>query len=74
MGSFNNYLDIILLFFDHLSTFAWTLFILNVDKKGQFWTTYPSHLVHLVFERPPTIEAEARRGLEEGIHEHVWNL
>ena len=27
-------------------------FPLNLDKKKHFWTTYPPHLVHVVFERP----------------------
>ena len=39
-GSFNIYMVIFFLFFDHLLTFEWTLFIINVDKKGHFWTTY----------------------------------
>ena len=30
----------------------WTFFTLNVDKKRHFLTTYPPHLVHVVFERP----------------------
>ena len=73
-GAFNDYVVTILSFFDHLPTSEWTLNPHNVGNNWHFLTTYPSHLVHLVFERPPTIEAEARRGLEEGIHEHVWNL
>ena len=42
----------ILPFFDHLSTSTWTFFTLNVDKNGDFWTTYPPHLVDVVIERP----------------------
>ena len=30
--SFNNYVDIILPFFDHLPTSTWTFFTLNVEK------------------------------------------
>ena len=50
--SFNNYVDMILPFFDHLPTSTWTFFTLNVDKNGDFCTTYPPHLVHVVIERP----------------------
>ena len=49
--SFNNYVDIISHFVDHLSIFTWTFFTLNVDKKKHFLTTYPPHLVQVVFER-----------------------
>ena len=51
-GSFTNYVDKILTIFDYLPTSTWTFFTLNVDKKKHFLTTYPSHLVHVVFERP----------------------
>ena len=54
-GSFNNYVDMILPFFDHLPTSTWTFFTLNVDQSWHFLTTYPPHLVHVVFERPPKI-------------------
>ena len=50
-GPFKNYVDI-LTFFDYLPTSTWTFFTLNVDKKKHFLTTYPPHLVHVVFERP----------------------
>ena len=36
----------------YLPTSTWTFFTLNVDKKKHFLTTYPPHLVHVVFERP----------------------
>ena len=56
-GPFNNYVDKILTLFDYLPTYlptsTWTFFTLNVDKKKHFLTTYPPHLVHVVFERPP---------------------
>ena len=35
-----------------LPTSTWTFFTLNVDVNGDFWTTYPPHLVHVVIERP----------------------
>ena len=34
--SFNNYVDKIVSFFDHLPTSTWTFFTLNVDKNGYF--------------------------------------
>ena len=49
-GSFNNYVDIILPFFDPLPTSTWTFFTLNVDQNWHFSTNYPPHLVHVVFE------------------------
>ena len=45
-GSFNNYVDIILPFFDYLPTY------LQEDTNWYFLTTYPPHLIHVVFERP----------------------
>ena len=48
LGSFNNYVDIIFVFFDHLSTSMWIFFTQNVNKNP----IYPPHLVHVVFERP----------------------
>ena len=51
-GSFNNYVDMILSFFDHLPTPTWTFITLNVDQNWHFLTTYPPHLVHVVFQRP----------------------
>ena len=33
----------------YLPTSTWTFFTLNVDKKKHFLTTYPPHLVHVVF-------------------------
>ena len=52
-GTFIDYEDTILLFFDHLPTSAWTFLALNVDKNRVFWITYPPLLVHLVIEGPP---------------------
>ena len=49
-GPFKNYVDKILTIFDYLPTSTWTFFTLNVDKKKHFLTTYPPHLVHVVFE------------------------
>ena len=37
----------------YLPTSTCTFFTLNVDKKKHFLTTYPPHLVHVVFEGPP---------------------
>ena len=51
-GPFKSYVDKILTIFDYLPTSTWTFFTLNVDKKKHFLTTYPPHLVHVVFERP----------------------
>ena len=50
--SFNNYVDNILLFFDHLPTSKWILFNLNLDKNINFFTTFLPHFVQVVFERP----------------------
>ena len=44
-------MDQILTIFDYLPTSTWTFFTLNVDKKKHFLTTYPPHLVQVVFER-----------------------
>ena len=51
-GPFKNYMDKILTIFDYLPTSTWIFFTLNVDKKKHFLTTYPPHLVHVVFEWP----------------------
>ena len=48
-GSFNNYVDTILPFFEYLSRRV-LLFTLNLDKNKHFLTIYPPHLVHVVFE------------------------
>ena len=48
-------MDIILPFFDHLPTSTWTFFTLNWVQNWNFLTTYPPHLVHLVFEWPQHI-------------------
>ena len=43
----------ILPFIAHLSTYFYVdIFNLKVDKNGLFWTTYPPHLIQVVFERP----------------------
>ena len=52
-GSFNNYVDMILPFFAHLPTSTWTFFTLNVDQNWHFLSTYPPHLVHVIFEKNP---------------------
>ena len=49
-GSFKNHVDIILLFFDHPPTSVDIFYVLNLDKKGNFLTTYPPSVVHVVFE------------------------
>ena len=51
-GPFINYVDKILTIFDYLLTSTRTFFTLNMDKKKPFLTTYPPHLVHVVFEQP----------------------
>ena len=47
-GAFNNHVDIIFLFFDHPPTSVDIFYALNVDKNGNFWTTYPPPLVHVM--------------------------
>ena len=60
-GAFNNYVDIILPFFDDLPTWTWTVFTQRVYKISIFGTTYPTHLVHVVIERPSyAIESRSR--------------
>ena len=44
-GSFNNYVDMIWLFFDHLPTSMWTFFTLNMDQNWHFLTTQSPHFV-----------------------------
>ena len=51
-GSFNNYVDKFSLFITTYLPLRGHFFTLNVDKNGHFWTTYPPHLVDVVFERP----------------------
>ena len=51
-GSFNNHVDIILLFFDHPPTSVDSFYVVNMDKNDNYWTTYPPPLVHVVFECP----------------------
>ena len=55
----------ILPFFDHLPTSTWTFFTLNVDQNWHFLTTYPPHLVHVAFERPPTSHEKKRKKEEK---------
>ena len=51
-GSFTNYVDKVLAFFDHLPPSVDIFYLMNVDKKQHFWTTYPPFLVNVVCERP----------------------
>ena len=51
LGTFNDYVDTILSFFDHLLTSTWTLLTLGVDKNKHFWTTYPPLPFLVVIER-----------------------
>ena len=51
--SFNNYVYNILSFFDHLLIPTGNIFTQNMDKNRHFLITYPPHLVHVVFKRPP---------------------
>ena len=46
------YVDIISPSFDHILTSTWTFFTLSMDKNRQYLTTYPPHLIHIVFEGP----------------------
>ena len=42
----------------------------NVGNNWHFWPpTYPSHLVHLVFERPPDDRSWSKKGARRG---HTW--
>ena len=41
LGSFNDYVDMILPFFDHLPTSTWTFFSLYMDQNWHFLTTHP---------------------------------
>ena len=51
-GSFTNYVDKILAFFDHLPPSVDIFYGMNVYKKWTFWTTYLPSLVNVVCERP----------------------
>ena len=62
--SFTNYVDKILVFFDHLPTVTWKFFTLNLDKNGHFWTTCQPHLVHVVNERPLRMKESKYEGKE----------
>jgi hypothetical protein len=62
--SFFNYVDKILVFFDHLPTITWKLFTLNLDKNGHFWITCQPHLVHVVNERPLRMKESKYEGKE----------
>ena len=53
-GSFPNYVDKILVFFDYLPPCVDIFYGMNVDKSGHFKTTYLPHLVNVVCERPLT--------------------
>ena len=55
-GSFNNHVDLVLLFLYHPPTprLLDTFYVLNVDEKGNFLTTYKPLPVHVVIERPLT--------------------
>ena len=68
-GAFNDYVVTILSFFDHLPTSEWTLNPHNVGNNWHFLTTYPSHLVHLIFERPPDDRSWSKKGARRG---HTW--
>ena len=50
-GSFNNYVDTILLFFDPPPCVD-SFYTLNVDKNRDFLTPSSPHLVHVVIEWP----------------------
>ena len=54
-GVFTNYVDKILAFFNHLPTCAYILYLINLDKRWNFWTNYPPLLVNVVCECPLTV-------------------
>ena len=45
-GVIHKYVEKCFPFFDNLPTWAWISFILNVNKKSNFWTTYL--LTHII--------------------------
>ena len=49
-----NYIDIFLVFFDHLPSYFDIFYLINLDKKSTFWTTYPPLLFNIVCECPLT--------------------
>ena len=51
-GSFTNYVDKILAFFDHLFPSVDICYGMNVHKNWTFWTTYLPRLVNVVCDRP----------------------
>ena len=51
MVAIKNYVDIILLFFDHPPTFVDIFYLLNVDKNEFLDYLLPS-VIHVVFEWP----------------------
>ena len=51
-GPFKNYVDKILTIFDYLTYLDVDIFYLIRGQNNHFVTTYPPHLVHVVFERP----------------------
>ena len=53
-GSFNNYMDRILPFFD-LSPCVDIFYALSVDKNRHFFYPLPPHLVHVVIEWPSSV-------------------
>ena len=61
MGSFTNYVDNILVFFDHLPPCVDNLYVMNVDKNGHFKTTYLPRLINVVCERPLYVFAKSTR-------------
>ena len=52
-GAFTNYVDKFLAFFDHLSPSVDIFYLIMIDKKPKFLTTYPPPLVNVVCEQPP---------------------
>ena len=72
-GLFKNYVDKILTIFDYLPTSTWTFFTLNVDKKKHFLTTYPPHLVHVVFERPLNLHTQITNSVSQTMHVFGFN-
>jgi hypothetical protein len=58
--TFNDYVDTVLPFFDHIPISTWTFLTLNVDNNRTFWTAYPPLIVHVVIDRPNYIQKGLR--------------
>ena len=69
-GAFNDYVDTILSFFDHLPTSEWTLNPHNVGNNWHFLTTYlPLSSCVLSFWTTPDDRSWSKKGARRG---HTW--